>query len=125
MPRFGHIIIIYFVIGAVMFGGGAVAFDNAGIAQFFVSQENGHVQADPGPQDNTSGLGGAISSLVGQFGGGIVLVWNLIVGILAFMNWPVTVLVSNHAPPSVIILLGGTLEAMFYVSLVRVVRTSA
>jgi len=124
--QISKILVMYFVIGAVMFGGGAVTFDNSGVTAFFVDMaDDGSVEPDSDTQDKLTGLSGAITSLVGQFGGPLVLVWNLVVGIVAYLHWPVTVLVDNHAPPRVTLLLGGTFTAMFYVALISLVRSSA
>lgn len=124
MGALRNIVLIYFVLGAVMFGGGAITFDNSGVTQFFIEQEPTGVAPGDQPNDKLSGLAGAITSLVGEFGGGTVLIWNLVVGLFGFMNWPIVVLLENHAPPSVIILLGGSLTASFYLAVVGLVKTS-
>ncbi|QGX95935.1 hypothetical protein EI982_14650 [Haloplanus rallus] len=123
--QFTRIIVLYFVLGALMFGGGAVSWDDTGPTQYFVSQDQTGVSADTQPQQQLGGVGGAISSLLGQFGAPLVLVWNLVVGLVSFLNWPIFVMAENSVPPRVTVLFGGTLTVMFYGSLVRLVKSSA
>lgn len=123
--RFGRIILAYFVIGSVMIGGGAIDFGEAGVAEFFVEPSGNSYAPAQDASTTLGGLENAISQLVGQFLGALQLVYNLIVGLLAYLNWPVVVLLSNNAPPMAVLLLGGTFEVAFYVSVIRLVRTSA
>jgi len=126
MPiRASQIVLMYFIIAAVMFGGGAITWDNSGPTKYFIDMGPDGV----GPSDETSsnleGVSGAITSLVGSFGGPAILVWNLFAGIVSFIHWPLIVLWDNGAPPRVTILLGGALTAMFYMATIRLVRSSA
>lgn len=123
--RFGQIILAYFVVGAVMFGGGAIAFDEAGVAQFFVDQDGDTIETSDEASGALSNLGNAIGQLVNVALGAIQLIYNLVVGLLGFMNWPVLVLMSNNAPPMAVLLIGGTFQVAFYASVVRLVRVSA
>jgi len=125
MARFSTIVLAYFVIGAVMIGGGAVAFDDAGVAQFFVDDGPNGIAPNSDTVQNLDGIGGALQSIVDQFAGPIVLIWNLVVGLLTYLNWPVVVLATNGAPPMATLLLGGSLTVAFYGSVIRLVRTSA
>lgn len=118
-----RILLLYFVMGAVMFGGGAVQFDDSGVTQYFISDQTG--EPSDQAQGELSGLDSAIASLVGQVGGAIQLVWNLVFGIVLFLNWPLTVMLDNGVPPRVSILFGGSLTVMFYGSLITLVRSSA
>ncbi|MCG1002859.1 MULTISPECIES: hypothetical protein [Halobacterium] len=123
--RFSNIIMAYFVIGAVMFGGGAIQWNESGAAQFFVSNNSGDVSGADQAASNLGGIGGAIQSVIDMFAGPLIIVWNLIVGLLSFMHWPIIVLESNNAPPSVTILLGGAFVVAFYMSLIGLVTRSA
>lgn len=124
--RASNIVLTYFVIGAVMFGGGGVTFDDSGLTQFFVSQDAaGGVQPDDQPENRLDGVSGVITNLVGAFGGPAILVWNLFVGLVAYVHWPLTVLIEHAAPPRVTLLLGGTLQVAFYMATIRLVRASA
>lgn len=121
-----NVIVLYFVIGAVMFGGGAVTWDDSGVTAFFVDLgPEGQVSPDAGPEDRLSGVSGAITSLVGEFGGPIVLVWNLVIGLISFIHWPLVVCIEHNVPPRVTVLLGGTPTAMFYMALIILVKGSA
>lgn len=123
--QFRDVIMAYFVIGAVMFGGGAISWDNVGAASMFVDNDNGNIGGSEESASNLGGIGGAIQSAVNMFLGGLIIAWNLIIGLLAFLHWPITVLDSNNAPPTITILLGGGFTAAFYMSLIGVVIRSS
>lgn len=123
--RFTRVILLYFVLGSVMFGGGAIDFDQAGVSGFFVEHDSGSFAATNQTSQNLEGLGGAISQLVGEFIGGVQLVYNLAVGLLGFLNWPIVVLSSVGAPPMAVLLIGGTFSAAFYLSIITLMRSSA
>jgi len=125
MVRFSNIVLTYLVIGGVMFGGGAVDWGNIGAAKYFVDGQPGDLSPGDDTTEKLTGVSGAIKSIVDQFAGPLVIVWNLLVGLITYMNWPVVVMMSNNVPPSLTILLGIPLTAAFYLSLIRVVRTSA
>lgn len=126
MVSFSDIILVYLVIGIVMFGGGAIDWDNAGVAKFFVDNPNdGDITVKENATEKTQGVGGAIKSIVDQLAGPIVIVWNLAVALISFMNWPIIVLLSQNAPPVMVLMLGVPFNAAFYLSLIRLVRTSA
>jgi len=125
MVRFSNIVLAYLIIGTVMFGGGAIGFEEIGIAGAFVDDGAGGIAPDSDRTQNLKGIGGAIQSVVDQFAGPLVLVFNLIVALLGFLNWPITVLNSVNAPPIAVIGLGGSFTAAFYLSVIRVVRQSA
>jgi hypothetical protein len=123
--RFSTIILAYFVVGAVMFGGGAIDYEEAGVATFFVEEDGGTFGPDEETAGELEGLGGAIQQLLGEFIGAIQLVYNLIVSLLGFLNWPLVVLSSANAPPMAVLLLGGTFTAAFYMSVIRLIQSSA
>jgi len=123
--RFTRMILAYFVIGSVMFGGGAISFEEAGVAGFFVDDLGDGFGPSENSQNQLSGVGNAIGQLVGEFLGAIQLVWNLIVGLLGFLNWPIIVLMSNNAPPMAVLLIGGTFSAAFYLGVIRLIQSSA
>lgn len=126
--RFTNILMAYFVIGVVMWGGGAIVWDDAGVGQFFINDPTGDtadqvVNAETGTKLNN--LGGPITQVVGQtIGGGLIATWNLLVGVIGFVFWPTTVLLSVNAPPSVV-LLGTSLTVAFFGAIMRLVRGSA
>ena len=126
MPRFSDMIIAYLVIGAVMFGGGAISWDQSGVAQFFVSQDDdGGLSASDNTDENLTGISGALNSVVDMVAGPILVIWDLVVGLIAYLNWPIIVLLSNNAPPMLVLLLGVPFNAGFYLSVLRLLRVSA
>jgi hypothetical protein len=54
-----------------------------------------------------------------------VLVWNLVLGIVSFLNWPIVVCIENGVPARITVLLGGSPTVMFYGSLITLVKSSA
>lgn len=123
--QFSNLIMAYFVIGAVMWGGGAIDYQESGVAAFFVDNNSGDVAGSEQAESNLSGIGGAIQSVVDMFAGPLIIIWNLVVGLTAFMHWPIVVLEGNNAPPSVTVLLGGGFVVGFYMSLIGLVTRSA
>lgn len=122
--RFSNIIVLYFVLGAVVFGGGAINYDNSGVAQYFVHKSPSGGSVNDKVKNQYSGLGSAITNLVNTFGGAIILVWNLAVGVVSFLAWPFTVCISNNVPFEVSLLLGGTPTVGFYGSIIVLIRSS-
>lgn len=126
MVRFSNIVLAYLIIGGVMWAGGAVAWGDAGINQFFIDQNAaGDIDPTSGPQEELGGVGSTIQNVIASFGAPLVLIWNLITGLISWLNWPLAVLVSVNAPPRIVVLVGGPMTAAFYLSIIRVVRTSA
>lgn len=126
MPvRATNVILMYFIIGVVMFGGGAITWDDTGPTKYFVNMGPDGVSPADDPASNLEGVGGAITSLIGSYGGPVLLVWNLFAGLVSFIHWPLFVFMDAGAPPRVTVLLGGTLTVMFYMAVIRLVRTSA
>jgi hypothetical protein len=125
MATFRNIIIAYFILGAVMMGGGAVTYEEAGVPQFFIEKSDGQLSPQDGPQETTSGIGGQIKASVDSFAGGLMIIWELVTGLFSYMNWPIVVLSANNAPPMAILLLGGPPTAAFYGSVVGLIRSSA
>lgn len=123
--RFTRVILLYFVLGTVMFGGGAISYEQSGVSSFFVEHDSGSFAPSDKTSNELEGIGGAISQLVGEFIGAVQLVYNLAVGLFGFLNWPIVVLLSTNAPPMAILLIGGTLTAAFYLSIITLVRSSA
>ncbi|WP_435125364.1 hypothetical protein [Halobaculum sp. D14] len=123
--RFTNIILAYLIIGAVMWAGGAVAYGQSGVNQFFIQEDDGQLSPGEQPAQEVSGVGNTIKNVIASFGGPLVLIWNLVTGLLTWLNWPITVLLAVNAPPKVVVLLGGPMTASFYLSTIRVVRSSA
>lgn len=129
--NFQSVALAYFVIGAVMFGGGAVDFQDAGVTQFFLDKnEEGFTPPDREPGKKTplsavQGVVGAILGIIDAITGGIVLVFNLAVSLLGYLNWPITVLLAANAPPAAVLLVGGTFTASFYLSVINLISSGS
>jgi hypothetical protein len=118
-------VLLYFILGTVMFGGGAVDYSEAGVAGFFVEHDSGSFAPTDKAESQIDNQSNAITNLVGEFLGGIQIVWNLTIGLMGFLNWPIIVLLSVGAPPMAVLLVGGSLSASFYLSIITLVRSSA
>lgn len=126
MVRFSQIVLAYFVIGVVVFGGGGVVWENAGVPNFFVDQsDSGEFSGSEELDRQTNETGNAISSVVNTLTGPVLLVWKLAGSIFALIHWPVFALSTNNAPPILVLGLGGGFTAAFYLSIIRLVRSSA
>lgn len=124
--RFSHVVMAYFVIGTMMWAGGAIAWGDAGIASVFVSE----------PTEGTAGINedtasqleqtqGPIEEAVSSVGGGALLaILGVVLALVNFMFWPMAVLIQNGAPAQVWVTLGGIPTVAFYGSFIRLVRTS-
>lgn len=123
--RIGNIVFAYFIIGTMMWGGGALTFEEAGVITAVVTNDQG--QIDPAGElaaeidKQNSVIGGVISA----FGAGLLIVWNLIFILLKFIHWPVVTLAQNHAPPELTALLGGGMTLSFYLAVATLVSRSS
>lgn len=122
MVQAGDVIMAYFVIGAVMWGGGALAFDDAGVMSIFVDSDDGDIAADGGAVDDLQEQQGIIQQTAALAVGGLVFVMNLLADIISFMNWPLVVFLQNNAPPTLTVLLGGSFTAGFYLSMLSLLK---
>lgn len=124
--QLSDVVVVYFVIGAVMVGGGQLDLADAGVTSFFVEEDD---QGDLQPAGNASSqvddTGGAISTVVSLAVGGIVLVWELALGLFNFLHWPILTLQQANAPPMAVLLLGGSFTASFYLAIIGLVWRSA
>lgn len=124
--QLSDVVLVYFVIGAVMVGGGAIDIGQAGIVNFFVEETgDGEIEATGQATDQIDETGGAISTVVSLAVGAIVLVWQLAIGLFTFIHWPIVALTQNNAPPMVVLLLGGSFTAAFYMAVIGTVWRSA
>jgi len=121
MVRASDVLLGYFVIGAVMWGGGAISFDDAGVVGAVVDDDGG-LSVDDGLGNELSEQSGIIRSLASLAVGSLVFVINLISIFFTYLNWPIWVLVTNNAPPVITVLLGGSFTAAFYLSMLSIVR---
>jgi hypothetical protein len=128
MVRFSQIIVAYFVMGAVMWAGGAIAWDEAGVGTLFVDDPDasGQVDVDDDTADDLEGAGGPIQEAASAagVGGGLLAVWNLIVKVISSLFWPIITLDGLGAPASVTVIIGGTPTVAFWGAVLRVLRDS-
>lgn len=124
--KFTKIVLAYFVIGSVMMAGGVITLQDSGVvSKMFVVGDDGDLDPTNEIEANFNSIGNTISTAGQVFGAGIILVWNLIVGLLTFSTWPYSTLSSLNAPPSLTLTVGGGITMAFYLSVVTVVRSSA
>lgn len=119
----GELVLAYFVIGAVMFGGGAIDFDEAGITKLMISNEGGEV----GIADSFIAQWKSITTsptIFESIGGAMIMIWDLLVLFLGGAFWPVLVMASNDSPTTVTVLLGGSFAMAFVVAGLRFIRSS-
>lgn len=121
MVQFANVVIGYFIVGAVMWGGGAIAWDDAGVATLFIDDpQTGATDKETARQLEQSG--GPIQQASQSVSGGLIAVWNLLIKLVGYLFWPIVTVAGANAPPSVIVLVGGTPTVAFYTSIIRVFR---
>lgn len=123
--RFTNVVLAYFVMGIVMWGGGAIVWADTGVAGLLIDDPgSGSVSQDTAGE--LQQLGGPIQEAAATVGGtGLLAAWNVLVKLIGFFFWPVVTLQGVAAPPRVWVLFGGIPTAAFYVTLVRLIRSSA
>ena len=125
MARFAAVLLAYFVTGAVMWGGGAIVWDDTGVGGLIIKSAADDVEVNENTSQQLERSGGPIREAAATLGGPILAIWNFIVKFIGYMFWPVTVLQSVSAPPRIIVLGGGSLSVMFLGSVIRLIRRSA
>ncbi|WP_148414940.1 hypothetical protein [Haloferax sp. KTX1] len=125
--RFSNILLVYFVMGAMMFGGGVVAWQDSGIVGVFIDYAPGEqVEVNRETADNLEGLGGPIQEAAESIGGGgLIAAWNILANLIGFLFWPITTLLSVNAPLEVVLIFGGIPTVAFFGSVLRLIRTSS
>lgn len=87
--QWNEVVLAYFVIDAVTFGGGAVAWGDAGVGQFFIDQPGNQPTVNTTTTEQFENSSGAVETTLRAVGAGaLVAVWNLMVGIIAYLFWP-------------------------------------
>jgi len=124
--RLTQIVIVYFVIGAVMWGGGVIAWEDSGVGGLFVQTPSTDTQVNQETTEDLSQLGGPIQIAASTVqSAGIVAIWNVLVKLVGLLMWPIVTLLSVDAPPRVVVLLGGTPTVAFFGAFIKLVRSSA
>lgn len=123
--RFTNIVLAYAVMGMVMWGGGAIAWESSGVAGLLIDDpQTGEISTDM--IDQLQSLDGPIKEAAATVGGtGLLAAWNIIIKVVSFWFWPIVTLQSQGAPPRVWVLVGGTPTAAFWATLIRLIRSSA
>lgn len=124
MVRFSNIVIAYFVIGAVMWGGGAIAYGNSGLAQEFIDISDGSASGDQGLLNSISNMDVPILSSAASAATGLIAIWGILEKIIAFLFWPLTIVATAGFPLRIQVLVGGVFMVGFLMSLLRVIRGS-
>lgn len=126
--RFQHVILAYFIVGAVLWGGGVLDWNETGVGTFIIDDPTAHT-ADATTNSETQGIlgniGNAIVQAVSSFVGGLMIVWNILSKLIGYFFWPITVMQSVNAPPRMVVVVGGTMSMMFLAAFIRVLRASA
>jgi len=124
MVTWTNVVMAYFVIGAVMWGGGVLAWQQTGVAQAVIENpETGDVNEEL--SQTAQRQGNIVDQISALAAGPIQLVFNLAGALLAYLFWPITALLVTGAPMRITVLLGGAPTLAFYLGLIRLVRTSA
>lgn len=123
--RMGNLVLAYFIIGTVMWGGGALTFEEAGVVTAVVTIDGGQIGVNETFAGEIERQDSIIGGVVTAFGAGLLIVWNLIFAILKFIHWPLVTLIQNHAPPAITVLLGGGMTLSFYLALISLVTRSS
>lgn len=124
--RFENVVVAYFVVGALMWGAGVIQWSQAGVGVLFIDQSpgGGDVDINSTTSEDLENAGGPIQQAANSISGGLIAVWNLMVRLIGFLTWPITVLQSVNAPPRIVVLGGGTPTTAFFATLLRVIRGS-
>lgn len=125
--RFGPIVMTYFVIGAVMWAGGGLAFGQAGVVGVIFDDVGGSdgVTINSSTSDQIQRTGGPIQEAVASVGGsGLLAVYQLAAGFFGFLFWPITALIVSNAPPRAVVVLGGIMTLGFILGFIRLIASS-
>lgn len=116
--QLSDVVLVYFVIGGVMVGAGALDLGQAGLVNFILQEDDsGDLETTNNATNQIGQTGGAISTVVSLAVGGALLVWNFLQSLFAYLNWPIIVLIQQNAPPMAILLLGGSFTLSFYMAI--------
>lgn len=129
--RFSHIAVIYFMMGVIVIGTGAVPYAELGIGEVFIDVEGDDVDVNEDSIVGEDGSGGMINDLIGPIanalntitGGALLAVWGPISKMSAAYAWPVAT--SRHLDaPQIVVMFSGVLTASFTFGVLRVFRAS-
>lgn len=121
--NFTRIILAYFLIGAFMWGGGALTWENAGLVTAFVdSGDQGDIEVNESTSGQLEQIGGPVQEASESVsGGGLIAIWNIIDRILGYLFWPITALQVNGAPPVIVVVVGGPFVVVFFGAVINLI----
>jgi hypothetical protein len=129
--RFSHIAVIYFMMGVVVVGTGAVPYAELGIGEVFIDVQGQDVSVDDESIVGSGDGGGMITNLIGPVanalntitGGALMAVWGPISTMSGAYAWPLVT--ANHLDaPRIVVMFSGVLVASFTFGILRVFRAS-
>lgn len=126
-PRFGSTVIVYYLIGVMLFAGGLTTPggpSGLGITGQVVNVNTSanSVTVNQSTGDSLSHIGGPIKSSLNTFsGGGLLATLSLIVGFIGSFFWPVVV-ATNIGAPIVVQMFAGTFSVGMIVATMLYVR---
>ena len=123
--RFTHVIMAYFMIGVVLWGGGVLSWGGVGVAGVLIDNPDEEDLGEDSIEDIESTWGPVAQLADTVTGGGLVAAVEFISGLVSFLFWPITVLIGVGAPTEVWVFLGGGLPFAFYASIIRILRGTA
>jgi len=131
--RFSHIVVIYFLMGAIVFGSGVVPLSNfnENPASVFIDVGGHGVSANETAVGGSDTQTGMLDNLIGPVknalntitGGALLAVWGPISKLTGFYAWPIVVTEAIGAP-RIVKMLSGVLVASFTFGVLRVFRAS-
>lgn len=120
--RWGHVLLVYFLAGAMLWGGGLIGWGQAGLGTAVVDDPvNGTVANETSA--NVDSTQNVIQQTAQATGGGPLLAVVTFVGsFFEFVFWPFFVLGELSAPPRVQVTLGGAFVVAFLGAFIRFAR---
>lgn len=127
---FTDVLQVYFVMGIVMVGGGAIELQSAGPVSTLLSEGPAAVAVNEQEVRQESGgwltnIFGPLQEATGEiFGGALIAVSSVVTDLLAFLAWPVSVSAGQNMPTEVQLLASILVFAMV-MGTIKVLRPSA
>lgn len=121
--KFTHVLVLYFICGSMMWAGGVVTWEEAGIVNVIMNPNTDGSLVNEETQQliqDTSNVIEKVSSAL-QFAP-LFAVTDLLFKLAGFVFWPITVLQIVGAPIEVVVLGGGTFTMAFLASFMGFVR---
>lgn len=124
--RLSNLLVIYFVMGIVLFGSGVIPWNDVELADTVVDVEGENVEEN---EDTVTGEGGWLENPFGPIqtavdtvsGGALLTLQNFINTVLGVWAWPVT-LTNSMGAPRIIVLLSSTLSFAFTIGVLAVFK---